>query len=310
MLSAAPNEPRPTPRLGVDLPQIHGQAPDHADTVRRFAVRAEELGFDACWVHEGALGPVASLEPITLLAFVAAVTSRIRLGTSVVLASLRLPLPLARALATVDRLSEGRLVAGLALGPTSVAGVYGTDDERPGERFSELVDVLRAAWDGDPVEHQGRRWSVADLSVQPKPFQRPGPPVWLGGRSPAALRRAAALGDGWIGSGVSSTEEFARDVQELRSLLGAAGRSVGDMAIARRCYVVLDDDPQAARDRHRAWFQAAYGDASLGDQALFVGTLGELRAVIGQLGQAGATDLILSLLERPGEHLEELSKLL
>ena len=82
------------------------------------------------------------------------------------------------------------------------------------------------------------------------------------------------------------------------------------MAIARRCYVVLDDDPQAARDRHRAWFQAAYGDASLGDHALFVGTLGELRAVIGQLGQAGATDLILSLLERPGEHLEELSKLL
>ena len=310
MLSVASNEPRPMPRLGVDLPQIHGPAPDHADAVRRFAVRAEALGFDACWVHEGALGPVPSLEPITLLAFVAAVTSRIRLGTSVVLASLRLPLPLARALATVDRLSEGRLVAGLALGPTSAAGVYGTDDERPGERFSELLEVLRAAWQDDPVVQVGRRWQLADVSIQPKPHQRPGPELWLGGRSPAALRRAAALGDGWIGSGVSSIEEFARDVQELRSLLGAAGRSVGGMAIAQRCYVVLDDDPRAVRDRHRAWFKAAYGDANLGDRALFGGTLSELRAVIGQLGQAGATDLILSFLERPDEHLEELSKLL
>ena len=310
MLSAASNEPRPMPRLGVDLPQIHGPAPDHADAVRRFAVRAEALGFDACWVHEGALGPVPSLEPITLLAFVAAVTSRIRLGTSVVLASLRLPLPLARALATVDRLSEGRLVAGLALGPTSAAGVYGTDDERPGERFSELLEVLRAAWQDDPVVQVGRRWQLADVSIQPKPHQRPGPELWLGGRSPAALRRAAALGEGWIGSGVSSIEEFARDVQELRSLLGAAGRSVGGMAIAQRCYVVLDDDPRAARDRHRAWFQAAYGDATVGDRALFTGAIGDVQDAIERLGQAGATDLILSFLERPDEHLEELSKLL
>ena len=303
-------DPRAGPRLGVDLPQIHEEAPGNAATVRDFAVRAEELGFDACWVHEGALGPVPSLEPVTLLGFVAAVTSRIRLGTSVVLASLRLPLPLARALATVDRLSEGRLVAGLALGPTSAAATYGSADERPGERVGELVQVLRAAWDDDPVEHQGRRWGLAELSVQPKPFQRPGPQVWLGGRSGAALRRAAVLGDGWLGSGVSSFEEFASDVAELRSLVGAAGRSVGDVAVARRCYVVLGGDQCAVRDRHRGFFQAIYGDGNLADPALFVGTLAELRAAIMRLGQAGATDLILSFLERRDEHLEELSQLL
>ncbi|MCE2531076.1 MAG: LLM class flavin-dependent oxidoreductase [Acidimicrobiia bacterium] len=303
-------DPRQWPRLGVDLPQIHGPTPGHADAVREFAVRAEELGFDACWVHEGALGPVPSLEPVTLLGFVAAVTGRVRLGTSVVLASLRQPLPLARAMATVDRLSQGRLIAGLALGPRSAAGVYGTGDERPGERFSELVDLLRAAWGDDPVAHRGRRWSVTDVSVQPKPWQRPGPPLWLGGRSRGALRRAAALGDGWIGSGVSSIEEFAHDVEELRGLLDDAGRPVGGLAIARRCYVVLGDDLNAARDRHWAWFQAVYGDGDLGDRALFVGRVAELRAAIDELGQAGATDLILSFLERPGEHLEKLSQLL
>lgn len=303
-------DPGTVPRLGVDLPQIHARAPGSAAAVRAFAGRAEELGFDACWVHEGALGPVPSLEPITLLGYVAAVTDRIRLGTSVVLASLRLPLPLARALATVDRLSEGRLIAGLALGPTSAAAVYGTGDERPGERFGELVRLVRAAWGDDPVEHRGARWDVADVSVQPKPFQRPGPQVWLGGRSRAALRRAAALGDGWIGSGVSPIEEFADDVSELRSLLDAAGRAVDGMAIARRCYVVLDDDPPAVRERHRAWFQAAYGDGNLADRALFVGTPDDLRAAIEQVGRAGATDLVLSLLERPDEHLEEFSQLL
>lgn len=301
---------RPLPRLGVDLPQIHEGTPGNAAAVRDFAVRAEELGFDACWVHEGALGPVPSLEPVTLLGFVAAVTGRVRLGTSVVLASLRQPLPLARALATVDRLSQGRLIAGLALGPRSAAGVYGTGDERPGDRFGELLALLRAAWDDDPVVHRGRRWSVTDVSVQPKPAQRPAPPLWLGGRSQGALRRAAALGDGWIGSGVSSVEEFARDVEELRSLLDAAGRALGGMAVARRCYVVLGDDPPAARDRHRAWFQAIYGDGDLGERALFVGTVAELRAAIDRLGQAGATDLVLSFLERPEEHLETLSQLL
>lgn len=298
------------PRLGVDLPQIHEGAPGNAAAVRRFAVRAEELGFDACWVHEGALGPVPSLEPVTLLGFVAAVSSRIRLGTAVVLTALRSPLPLARALATVDRLADGRLVAGLALGPASAAGVYGTGDDRPGERFNEFIEVLRAAWGDDPVEHQGPRWALGDVSIQPKPFRRPGPPLWLGGRSKAALRRAVAVGDGWIGSGVSPPGEFARDVEELRRLLGAAGRSASAMAVARRCYVVLDDNPGAARERHRAWFEAAYGDGNLGEAALFAGTLGELGAVIDQLGQAGATDLILSFLERPDEHLEEFAQLL
>ena len=110
--------------------------------------------------------------------------------------------------------------------------------------------------------------------------------------------------------GVSSIAEFTEDVEKLRELLESVGRPMAGMSIARRCYVVVDRDPRAARQRHEGFFQAAYGDPTLADRALFTSSLDEVRDRIGRLGQAGATDLIMSPLERPDEHLDELSQLL
>lgn len=105
-------------------------------------------------------------------------------------------------------------------------------------------------------------------------------------------------------------DEFIADIGRLEVFLADVGRTADEMAIARRCYVVLDDEPDVARTRHADWFEAAYGDASLVDAALVTGSIDDIRDVLQRLTDAGVTDVILSPLERIDEHLESLSRLL
>jgi alkanesulfonate monooxygenase SsuD/methylene tetrahydromethanopterin reductase-like flavin-dependent oxidoreductase (luciferase family) len=304
-------------KIGLDLPQIlpliAGSVPGvkgAAHEILDFARDAEDLGYDGLWVHEAAVGPVPSLEPLTVLAAAAAGTTTLRLGTLVLLSPIRPPVALAKALASLDWLCGGRLVAGLALGPGGgTAEIYGSGGGHPGERFTELLKIVRRVWVDEPVWHEGTYWRLDGVSIQPKPLQPSGPPLWVGGRSDAALVRAARLADGWIGSGASSLDETAEDIARLRRELERFDRAADDYAIARRLYVVLDSQPGRARERHRAWFKSAYANGDLADRALVAGDIKDVESAVRTLEAIGVSEVILSPLEHMSEHMYSLAAL-
>lgn len=205
--------------VGIHLPQ-YGHAAGPA-SIRRAAVHAEALGYAHIWVSDHIVSPVSQrypspylYDPLTTLAFAAALTGTVGLGTSVLVAPQHNPLALANTLASLDSLSDGRVTVALGIGWSRAefdALGYTFDDR--GERTDEIVDVLRRAWGPDPVSHHGRHYRFADLRVQPKPAHPI--PIWIGGQSPAAHRRAVARGDGFHAIGLTP-DEAATLVARLR----------------------------------------------------------------------------------------------
>ncbi|MGB1506349.1 MAG: LLM class F420-dependent oxidoreductase [Acidimicrobiales bacterium] len=205
-------------RLGIHLPQ-YGRA-SSADAITKVAVRAEELGFHDVWVSDHVVVPVDQgypspylFEPLLSLAWAAAVTSRIRLGTSVLVVPHHHPLSMANSLASLDKLSGGRLTLGVGVGWS--AGEFEALDQEfasRGTRMDEALDIYRKAWETDPFTHNGTFYDIAEVKLQPKPEARI--PIWVGGGADVAIRRAARH-DGYQGI---STEpaEMARIVQRLK----------------------------------------------------------------------------------------------
>jgi probable F420-dependent oxidoreductase len=242
-------------KIGVALPaQI--AAVTRAD-VLGFAERAERHGLDSVWVLDRLV--YDSLAPLPLLAATAAVTRRVRIGTSILLATLWSPLLLAKELATIDQLSEGRLVVGIAVGgrePDFQAS--GVPMRARGRRLEETVALLRQAWTGAPVDHDGRAFQIHVPPVSPRTVQQPYPPVWLGGFAEEAIRRAVRLGDGYIAGGRGP--EYARSAVALvRRMAAEAGRDPGSFPIASLVYFCLSSDPDRALKTIGDYIQSYYG---------------------------------------------------
>ena len=212
-------------RLAVGIPQAWTTGGIDRAGMRRFLERAEALGFESAWVVEQVLGSIPSLEPVECLAWAAALTERIRLGTAVLLTPLRSPVHLAKSLATLDQLSGGRLDVGIGLGGnTKVYPAYGITAARRVARFNEGLRLMRALWTEPRVTFAGEFWQLENATMEPKPVQRPHPPLWLGGHHPDALRRAVGWAAGFMGAGSASTATFAQEVELLRGFLAEARR--------------------------------------------------------------------------------------
>ena len=276
------------PEFGIGIPQIHAGARTDVDGLHRFLRRAEELGFASAWVMEQPIGSAGLLEPLALLAHAAAVTTRLRLGVAVILAPLRPPVALAKALATVDQLSGGRLIAGLALGGREHYPAFGLSSDRRTTRFEEAVRLLKLLWELPSVTFEGEFWTLSDVAVEPKPVQRPHPPIWFGGGHPSALVRAARTADGWIGAGSSGTEEFASSVPILREALEGEGRDPSSFPVAKRVYVAVDDDTERARARLHEWFGRVYGNPGLADRVAVFGSAEVVAEGLTAVAGAGA----------------------
>jgi len=281
------------PVLGFALPQTFLDGGVDVEMVGRILARAEELGVHSVWVQEQILGPTPSLEPLAVLNWAAGRTRRVRLGVAVLLPVLRQPVPLAKALSTLDHLSRGRLIVGVGLGgSTRYDPAYGLEPSHRVHRFVEGLAVLRALWTQTDASLPGRYWRLEGVRMEPKPVQRPHPPLWFGAHAPAAIERAAALGDGFIGAGASSLSEFRRAVETLRAALERRGRDPATFPVAKRLYVAVDDnEPRAAR-RLEAWFGQFYGDPSLGAHVAVAGSPGRCREAIEAAHRAGA-DLVV-----------------
>src|SRR5215471_2380480 len=196
------------PKLKIGVQTIHRRTEPAAgpwlpsiDEMRAFVELVDQCGFDSLWVGDHISFAVAILDPLLQLAQAAVVSRRLVLGTAVYLQPLRHPAAVAKQIATLDHLTEGRLIFGVGVGgefPKEYE-VCGVPLNERGARLSEAVPILRKLWSGEPVSHADGRYPAFDgVAMQPPPRQAGGPPIWFGARSDAALRRTGRLGDGWL----------------------------------------------------------------------------------------------------------------
>ncbi len=186
----------------------------------------EEIGYDSIWLSDTAsLGGVA---PLPALAAIGARTDRLKLGTGVLVLPPRNPVLLARELATVDRLSGGRLLpaGGLGIDVPAELEAMGVDRGERAARLEESVEIVRRLWTGDPVSHRGDFWSLTDVRLTPRPAKAR-LELWLGGLAPPALRRVGRIADGWLASFVGP-DEFEGMVRVIRAAAAEAGRSIDE----------------------------------------------------------------------------------
>jgi probable F420-dependent oxidoreductase len=215
------------------------------------AERAEAAGFDSVWIGDSITARPRH-EPLTLMAAIAARTRRVRLGTGVLLPAMRNPVVLAHLVATVDRVAEGRVILGVGIAADSPAirkefAACGVPWERRVGRFLETLEICRALWRRDGVSFAGKHFTLEGATVEPKPHRAGGPPIWIGGGGPTALREAARF-DAWFPTGPSA-QFFAEHFPRIRAAARAAGRAPD--AVTGAAYVTLALDPSKAAAEQR-----------------------------------------------------------
>ncbi|OIN79703.1 LLM class flavin-dependent oxidoreductase [Mycobacterium malmoense] len=282
-------------RFSIAIPQLDAEGFD-APGLRSYLTRAEELGFEGGWVLEQTIGEAPLLAPLELLAYCAACTERLRLGVAVLVTSLHDPLQLASAATAVDRLSHGRLDIGVGSGGGSRRfAAFGVEKATYISYFTEGLELMKAAWSDEPrVTFHGRFRDVDDLPIQPKPVQRPRPPIWFGGLAPKALARAVRHGDSFLGAGSSTTEAFAGAVTVVRRELEEQRKDPARFTIGKRVYLMVDDDAARARERVLAGLRRIYGAMPGLDSVPVSGTPDDVARGLHGVIDAGAEMLLLN----------------
>jgi probable F420-dependent oxidoreductase len=227
-------------KIGLHLPQI-GAA---TDKIAQVARRAEQEGYESIWVSDhllvpdsgGRLPAIEIMEPIATLAYAAALTSRIKLATSVIVVPYRNAIHLAKELATLDRLSSGRVVAGVASGWLEAEfRALNAPFEKRGAYTDEAIKLMRAMWSAAVPEFHGEFFDVAGMRFGPRPAAG-NIPIWVGGTSRRAVRRAVELGDGWHGTRMKP-EQVAERIGWIRELAARRGRNLDGFTISHRVYI-------------------------------------------------------------------------
>lgn len=230
--------------------------------VRSTLRRAEDLGFDSAWVQDQIAGDVPLLEAMSLLAYAAAVTERMQLGVSVIVLPIRNAPQLAKSVGTIDHMSNGRIILGVGLGPVFAGDryfrIFGATAADSLARFNESVTVLKRLWTEDKVSLDGRYYQLRDTRMEPKPVQKPHPPLWFGGQHPDALRRAVRIADGYMGAGPTTTDDFGKNVTLLRRFMDDEGRDPATFPISKRVYLAVDADAARAKRGLDEFFARRY----------------------------------------------------
>jgi probable F420-dependent oxidoreductase len=297
-----------SPSFGLALPQTFLDGRVDLASVRRVLARAETLGFHSVWVQEQILGSTPSLEPVELLTYAAALSERVKLGAAVLLTTLRGPLHLAKSLATLDQLSQGRLIVGVGLGGNlPLYPAYGISTDHRVTRFVEGIQIMKALWTKPSTTFTGRFWRLDDATMEPKPVQHPHPPLWFGAHCEAAIERSAELGDGFIGAGSSSVEEFAGVVARLRAALERRGRDPGSFPVSKRVYIAVDEDEGRAVRRLEEWFGRFYRDPTLARRVAVWGSPDRCVESLARVADAGARLVVLNPVYDEGDQVDRLA---
>jgi probable F420-dependent oxidoreductase len=271
--------------------------------------RCEELGLDSVWTGDHVSFHHPLYESLTLLASYAGITTRIRLGSGVYLLALRHPTVAAKITSTLDVLCGGRLIFGVGVGGENPKEfeACGIPHAERGARVSEGIDVVRALWRDSPASFEGRFTRFEGVSIDPKPVQRPGPPIWIGGRSDAALARAGRQGDGWI-SYVVQPERYAQSLAKIRRAAAEAGRSLDSFATGHLTFVTVGRDYESAE---RTWVRIlsrryAQDFAPLARKYGVIGTPAQCAEQIGRFAEAGCRYFVLNAICDPPDERAQL----
>jgi len=265
----------------------------------QFAIarRVDELGFDSLWTgdHVSFHGPI--YESLTLLSSYAGITRRARLGVGVYLLALRQPTVAAKIASTLDVLSGGRLIFGVGVGGENPKEfeACGIPHKERGARVTEGIDVVRTLWRDSPASFKGRFTQFEGVSIDPKPVQKPAPPIWVGGRSDAALARAGRQGDGWI-SYVVHAERYRQGVARIREVAAGAGRSLDGFVDAHLAFVTIGDDYEKARATWVRLLSQRYAQdfGPLAGKYGIIGTAAQCAEQLARFAEAGCTYVVMS----------------
>ena len=288
-------------KVGFFLPQMGPAA--NVDSIVKVAKRAEELKYDSLWVTDRLLyptnpqkpyygGPLPDpykrvFDPLETLTFAAAHTSRITLGTSVLDIPFYNPVVLARSLTSLDVFSGGRLRVGFGLGWSKDENdAAGVNMKTRGRRADEFIGVLRAIWTTDPAEFHGKYFQLPKSIIQPKPVQKPHPPIYLAAFSPGAMKRTAMLADGWMPVGMP-IEQLKSTLPQLRGIVKEVGRDPANVKVITRYNFAVTPQPQGK------------------DRAFFSGTLAQIKEDVAAIKAYGPDELILDPTFSPDTHTEK-----
>lgn len=257
------------------------------DAIAEVAAWAEELGYRSLWSFQRLLAPIDAAgehqldpqyrsvhDPLGVLAYLAGTTRDVRLGVAVVNAPFYSPILLAKSLTTIDHLSGGRLDAGLGLGWLQQEfEAAGAPYDHRGARLEDFVRCLHAIWTEGVVEYEGPYYRVPRARVDPKPLQRPHPPILFGARAPGALRRAGRMATGWVSASRADVATFADSIAVVKDAASRAGRDPGSLRFVCRAAVKVRD----------------------GERAPLTGSLAEIAADLALLSDSGMTEAFIDL---------------
>ena len=294
-------------RFAISIPQHVPDGTFDPAKLRDYLTRAESFGFHSAWTQEAVLGSAPTLAPLELMTFAAACTERLRLGCAVFVSPLHNPVHLAKSISTLDQLSRGRVEVGMATGGRGrMFSAFEVDPASLVARFTEGLRLMKACWTEPRITFSGRFWQLDGASQEPKPFQKPYPPLWIGGHHPAAVRRALRYGNGFFGAGSSTTAQFAQQVHVLRAALAESKQDPSTFQIAKRVYIVIDDDTTRAHERADAGLKRIYGVSGLTNIAVY-GPPSACITGLREVTDAGAELIQLHLLFDDDEQMERLA---
>jgi probable F420-dependent oxidoreductase len=294
-------------RFAIAIPQYVSEDGFDPASFRGHLMRAEELGFDSAWTQEQTLGSAPTLSPLETMTYAAACTERLRLGCAVFVSPLHSPVHLAKSISSLDHLSRGRVEVGVGTGGRARPfSAFGVDPSTLVARFNEGLALMKACWTEPQISFDGRFWQLDGASMEPKPVQKPHPPIWIGGNHPAALRRAVRLGDGFFGAGSQTTSQFAEQVQVVRGELTQSGRDPAAFPIAKRVYIHVDDDPARASERIETALARHYGRGGWSAVAVS-GPPPACAAALREVAGAGAELILLNPLVDDAQQMERLA---
>lgn len=283
--------------FGLCLPNFPFGVQPSKEEIVAIVQAAERLNYDSVWVSDHVLVPKDKprygnlYEVLTTLAYIAGMTERVRLGTSVLILPQRHAILAAKQLATLDNLSGGRVIVGVGAG--WIEGEFnnlGADFQRRGRHLDETLRLMKALWTEDDPQFEGEFYRFRDVLFNPKPAQPGGPPIWVGGNSEVALRRTARLGDAWHADD-APLEMIAAAAGQLQALAQEAGRSVEmtlrrtvDLRPAALAAGLLKEPPGAGEVKEGRWPGGSAG--------ALTGSLDEVHAFINQVADLGVVHFI------------------
>lgn len=269
----------------------------------------ERTEIDSLWLSERLSSPTPMAEPITTMAAIAARTTRLKFGPSVLTIPFRSPVVLAREIAMIDVLSNGRMLPAVGIGAEDersfrAAGVPVRERAR---RADEAIAIMRACWTGQPVSYEGKFWQLDGITVRPTPVQNP-MPLWIGGNSEAAARRAGRLGDGWIPSFITP-EQLKTGIETTLSYAEQAGRDFEIDHFGALMYYCLDDDPAVADALARPYIPPGRANTETLARCTAFGPASLVRERLEEYVQAGGSKFVLRPMCPPERMMEQLARL-